>query len=148
MRFLGTWIWAVLLLAGAVSCVRPSVEERFIPAAQAENGLYIFPVDFSDSLAAGYDLTLYTRSDAVRFSPSAPIPVGICWYAPDSMLVLRERVFLPVGGVRGWTGPYRSGVRPDPAGLWRLTLRPEPGAEPIRGIGLAVRRKTNGYGTR
>ena len=58
---------------------------------------------------------------------------------PDS-LFLRETVYLPCGGKAGSTHLYRSGIRPSPAGEWRLAIRPVDPPEGLRGIGIICKR--------
>ena len=58
---------------------------------------------------------------------------------PDS-ISLRETVYLPYGGKAGSTHLYRSGIRPSPAGEWRLVIRPTDPPEGLRGIGIICKR--------
>ena len=152
---------AVALLLLLAAC-RPASYEQFIRADQATDGEYVFALDLSDS-AAVYDLSFYTRIDPalmaveqpdrslgleVSWSPAVPLTV-----TPDSTAVmpdadraslpgpaLRETVYIPYGGKAGSLQLYRSGVRPSPAGEWRVAVRPQAAPEGLRGIGIIYKR--------
>ena len=141
---------ALLLLLAAC---RPASYEQFIRADQATGGEYVFALDLSDSSAV-YDLSFYTRIDPALMAveqPDRSLGLEISWFAPaapDSGLdpepqdsvALRETVFLPYGGKAGSLQLYRSGVRPSPAGEWRVTVRPQAAPEGLRGIGIICKR--------
>lgn len=131
-------LFAILLLAGC----RPASYEQFIRADQAPGGEYVFALDISDSTAV-YDLSFYTRVDPGLMSaamPSGEIALQVCWYGPaDSTLV--ETVYLPRGGAGGSVQLYRSGIKPSPAGEWRLTVTPTAPPAGLRGIGIICKRR-------
>ena len=139
---------AVLLLAAC----RPASYEQFIRADQATDGEFVFALDLSDSSAV-YDLSFYTRIDPALMAveqPDRSLGLEVSWFAPASAapepvegpdsVALRETVFLPYGGKAGSLQLYRSGVRPSPAGEWRVTVRPQAAPEGLRGIGIICKR--------
>ena len=137
-----------LLLAGAAAaCVQPPAVELFVPSSRAQDGLYSFELDL-EGAPARYDLSLFTRSDLLHFGPSEPLQLEVRWFSPDSVLTLSERVWMPLGGIRGWTGPYRTGIQAESAGTWRLELKPLGGAGHIRGLGLVCTNTLKAHGTR
>ena len=131
---------AVALLLLLAAC-RPASYEQFIRADQATGGEYVFALDLSDS-AAVYDLSFYTRIDPALMAveqPDRSLGLEVSWSQADSVF-LRETVFLPYGGKAGSLQLYRSGVRPSPAGEWRVAVRPKEAPEGLRGIGIICKR--------
>ncbi|MBR6270414.1 MAG: hypothetical protein IKR30_07605, partial [Bacteroidales bacterium] len=142
-------IFAIMLL---VSC-RPASYEQFIRADQAQAGEYVFVLDLSDSTAT-YDLSLYTRVDPALMAaatPSAELALQVCWMNPggeeaasDSACfakpAMSEIVYLPYGAAGGTVQLYRSGIKPSPAGEWRLTITPMTPPAGLRGLGIICKR--------
>ncbi|MBQ3711856.1 MAG: hypothetical protein II891_05615 [Bacteroidales bacterium] len=141
-------LFAVLMLVGC----RPASYEQFIRADQAQDGDYIFQLDLSDSTAT-YDLSLYTRVDPALMAaatPSAELALQVCWLYPaveaasDSACfakpTMSETVYLPYGAAGGTVQLYRSGVKPSPAGEWRLTVTPMAPPAGLRGLGIICKR--------
>lgn len=134
---------AVALLLLLAAC-RPASYEQFLRADQATSGEYVFALDLSDS-AAVYDLSFYTRIDPALMAveqPDRSLGLEVSWFAPAApdSAALAETVFLPYGGKAGSLQLYRSGVRPSPAGEWRVAVRPQAAPEGLRGIGIICKR--------
>lgn len=132
-------IAALLLL----SACKPASYEQFVRADQAPDGEYVFALDLSDSTAS-YDISLYTRVDTPVLEaekPSGQLRLEVEWTAPaNSEGGLSETVYLPYGNRAGSSNLYRSGVRPSPAGEWRVAVRPKNAPEGLRGIGIICKR--------
>ena len=99
-----------------------------------------------------YDLSFYTRIDPALMAveqPDRSLGLEVSWspvvipdsdrVSPDSVF-LRETVYIPYGGKAGSLQLYRSGVRPSPAGEWRVAVRPQAAPEGLRGIGIICKR--------
>lgn len=128
------------LLLFAASC-RPASYEQFIRADQAQDGEYVFALDLSDSTAT-YDLSLYTRVDPALMAaatPSAELALQVCWMNPGGE-AMSEIVYLPYGAAGGTVQLYRSGIKPSPAGEWRLTITPMTPPAGLRGLGIICKR--------
>ncbi len=133
-----------LLLLCALSCSEPASVERFIRADEAVNGVYVFQLDMTDSLAF-YDLSLYTSVDAPLLGAGpekAALALEVSLYGPGT--ALSETVYLPCGDRKGSCRLYRTGVRPSSPGIWNLSLRPVDPPSGLRGLGVICSR----HGTR
>ena len=135
-------LFALLMLAGC----RPASYEQFVRADQASGGEYVFNLDLSDSTAS-YDISLYTRVDSGIMKaedPSHSLGLEIRWRAASGLQAdstfLCETVYVPYGGRAGSNSLYRSGVRPNPAGEWRVLVRPLDAPAGLRGIGIICKR--------
>ena len=136
MKAVCSVLFALLMLAGC----RPASYEQFVRADQASGGEYVFNLDLSDSTAS-YDISLYTRVDSGIMKaedPSHSLGLEIRWVADSTFLC--ETVYVPYGGRAGSNSLYRSGVRPDPAGEWRVLVRPLDAPAGLRGIGIICKR--------
>ncbi len=128
------------LLLFAASC-RPASYEQFIRADQAQDGEYVFALDLSDSTVT-YDLSLYTRVDPALMAaatPSAELALQVCWQSTAGE-AMSENVYLPYGAAGGTVQLYRSGIKPSPAGEWRLTITPMTPPAGLRGLGIICKR--------
>lgn len=127
-----------LLLLGLclvpAACVRPDSVEIFVPAAKAADGVYIFDFEMADSLAT-YDISFFTRNDGNVLDS---LPLKVMWLSPSGES-LSETVYMDPLKV---TEKYRSGVRPDECGSWRLCVRPVVEGKGFRGLGIIC--KENG----
>lgn len=130
MRFFPLLPAVALLLA----CSRPSSEEYFVLKGDAQEGVYAFRLDLSDTTVC-YDLSLYIRPDQ---RDSSGFPLTASWYREDS-LRFSEELFFPAGKE---VVPYRSGVRMAEPGEWTLCL--EPCCPPAGFSGIGVISKRNG----
>lgn len=131
MRALIPFVTCLLL----ASCARPAQTESFIRADGAEDGVYSFPVDMTDSLAT-YDFWFYSRLAAGRKSN---LELRVSWTAPSGRS-LYETVYMGALDSRGVRELYRSGMVPAEYGEWKLNVRPvDPGKE-FLGLGLICRR--------
>ena len=144
-------IFAIMLL---VSC-RPASYEQFIRADQAPDGEYAFALDLADS-AATYDLSFYTRIDPALMAaeqPSGSLGLQVSWFPPAvaappagtdpvtlDTAAIAETVYIPYGGKAGSVQLYRSGIKPSPAGEWRLTITPMTPPAGLRGLGIICKR--------
>ncbi|MCR5560521.1 MAG: hypothetical protein K6F58_01735, partial [Bacteroidales bacterium] len=54
---------------------------------------------------------------------------------------LTETVYLPYGTRAGSSQLYRSGIKPEPAGEWRIAVKPIDAPEGLRGIGIICKRR-------
>lgn len=127
-------IVALALCLAPVSCVRPGSVEIFIPAAKAQNGVYVFDFEMADTLST-YDFYFYTRVDGPRLDS---LPLKVMWLAPSGES-LSETVYMDPDAVMEL---YRSAVMPAEAGDWRMCVRPEGVGKGFRGLGLIC--KDNG----
>ena len=128
------------LLLFAAGC-RPASYEQFIRADQAQDGEYVFALDLSDSTAT-YDISLYTRVDPALMAaatPSAELALQVCWQSTAGE-AMSEIVYLPYGAAGGTVQLYRSGIKPSPAGVWRLTITPMTPPAGLRGLGIICKR--------
>ena len=130
-------LFALLL---AASCSQPSSTETFIPAP----GPYEFAVDLSDSVAV-WDLSLYTRVDAVR-DTLPELKLTATWTSPSAQS-FSETVYLPLSGGTSFFSreacvPYRTAVAPLERGCWTLTVTLPSPPSGLRGLGLVVARKS------
>jgi len=137
----------VLLLTLVFACKQPSVYEQFIPTSQANEDSFRFEVDMSDSTAT-YDIYFYTQVDRSYFrQPSSEsLALNVRWTPASSGKVqLSEKVYLPLGGVRGTKEMYRSAVVPDSLGIWTIEARAIDAPQGLRGLGIICERN---HGTR
>ena len=149
---MGRRLPAVLLSLLAVwACSRPISTEQFIPASQAEGGVYPFAADFSDSLGR-YDLYLYTKVDhnVWKFLDFDGTSLALEWESPSGRCYA-DTVFLQPSDVTHSTYfsqairvLYRSGVSPKEPGQWTIRLSlvgDDAYREGLRGFGLQIVRK-------
>ena len=136
----------LLPLLLCLGCARPSADEVFIKAQDAASGVYSFTADFCDSLLR-WDLSFYTRIDA---SPSElsgwdALPLEVVWTSPSGQRY-GETAIMPLNrpgsgrAGRDIIEPYRSGVAPFEAGMWRLDVTPSAVPPGFRGLGFILRR--------
>ena len=135
MKHLPLILSAFLLV---LSCRQPASTETFIHAP----GPYEYTLDLSDS-AAVWDVSLYTRVDAVRETPSE-LEISATWTSPSAESFC-ETVYLPLSAgtsffSREASVPYRAAVAPAERGLWTLTLTLPSPPSGLRGLGLVVER--------
>lgn len=143
-------ILAVLL--SAVSCSEPDSQEMFISASKVgSDGLYHFPVDFSDSLAVSYDISFFSRVDCnrIKISDAKDFPMLVTWESPSG-LKYGEKVYFGLHesshGSDFYSSQYRMLYRKDivpvQKGVWELTVRVDnpDGLRGLRGLGLIVKR--------
>lgn len=136
-----------LLLVFALASCRPASYEQFLRCDQAEGGEYVFMLDMSDTLS-DYDVSFYSRIDAPVMEsakPASQMALSVSWFAPQGTAPsLSETVYLPYGGAAGSVRLYRSGVRVEPLGEWRVSVRPQDAPEGLRGIGIICKRNLHG----
>lgn len=120
MRLRGSLVSLVSVLVAAVACGGPPGEwSGFVRAGDAQDGVYVFDIPFSDSLAV-YDLWIYSRTggdalEGVRMNVRLTSPDG------DSFA---ETVYMSRISADGDKELYRSGLRVSRPGVWRLSARP------------------------
>lgn len=135
-----TFLCVLALLAAA--CSEPASFEEFIRSDMAENGVYSFLLDMSDSLSS-YDISLYTKVDAPvmgTVSSSSSVGLEISWKEGEAAPALTETVYLPYEGEGGGASLYRSGVKPSSPGFWTVQVRPVDPPPGFRGIGMICKR--------
>lgn len=121
LRLSSISIVAVLSFCAVFGCGRRDVVfESFIPADATDNGVYVFNVLLTDSLAA-YDFYLYGRT--FRFEADS-LPLKIRWISPSGESFV-ETVYMNDLDSKGRKELYRSGVVPAVRGEWRISIRPE-----------------------
>ena len=125
---------ALALCLAPSGCVKPASSEKFIPAAKAQAGIYVFDFEMADTLST-YDFYFYTRVDGPQLDS---LPLKVMWVAPSGES-FTETVYMDPTAVME---PYRSGVRPAEAGDWRICVRPVGVSGGFRGLGLVC--KDNG----
>lgn len=125
------------------ACGEPSSFEEFVRADKAENGVYEFVLDLTDSLSS-YDISLFTKVDAPVMGTvhaSSSMGLEIAWReAGTSIPALSETVYLPYGEKGGGASLYRSGVKPSSPGSWTVSVRPVEPPSGLRGIGIICKR--------
>ena len=121
----------MLLLLGAVSCVRPASEEQYV--FDDGSGQYDFMVDMSDSLCV-YDLSFYTRLEKRLAPPGFPVRI---YLTSPSGVTYSESLFYDASV--SLVVPYRTDLRPVEHGVWILSVRAK--AEGLTGMGLICTRK-------
>lgn len=129
-------------LALMVSCRRPDSFEQFIRADGVVSGAYVFTLGLDDTLAT-YDISFYTKVDPPLMAadrPEASLGLVVVWAEGDGLTSLREKVYLPYGGVAGSAHPYRSGIKPSHPGEWTVSVTPEDPPAGLRGIGIICKR--------
>ena len=130
------------LIAALSACSEPASFEEFVRADMAENGVYEFVLDLSDSLST-YDISLFTKVDAPvmgRIRASSSMGLEIAWKEGGAITpALSETVYLPYGGKAG-ASLYRSGVKPSSPGSWTVSVRPVDPPSGLRGIGIICKR--------
>lgn len=131
MRALIPFISCLLLAA----CARPAQTENFIRSDRAEDGVYSFLVDMTDSLAT-YDFWFYSRLAAGRKSN---LELRVSWTAPSGRS-LYETVYMGALDSRGERELYRSGIVPAEYGDWRVNVRPIDPGKDFLGLGLIYKR--------
>lgn len=136
---------AALLLM--VSCSEPASYERFIKSSDTDS-LGRFCYEFDLDTAAVYDISVYSRIDACGKGVQwqGDIRMDAVWTSPSGNQFF-ETVYIPrkeftsrLSIESDCVVRYRSGIRPDEAGLWNLMLAlPElTGAEGFRGMGIKI----------
>lgn len=119
----------------AACCARPVETEVFVRSADAEGGVYSFPVDMSDSLSS-YDFWFYSR----LFSGSrSNLGLRVSWVSPSGESFY-ETVFMEKVDESGVRELYRSGVVPAEYGEWKINVRPIEAGEGFLGLGLICRK--------
>ena len=139
-------VFLLLPLLLCLGCIRPSADEVFVKAQDAAGGVYSFTADFCDSLLR-WDLSFYTRIDASpsELSDWESLQLEVLWTSPSGQRY-GETAIMPLkrsgSGRRGRDiiEPYRSGVAPTEAGLWRLDVTPSAVPPGFRGLGFILRR--------
>ena len=123
---------AALLLS---ACREPASVETFIPG----KGPYEFTLDMADTTVV-YNLDFYTRVDALsgQAIPSETQLV-VRWTSPSDSL-FTETVYLPLAAQV--YEPYRAGVSPVEAGIWKLKVSAPSAPEGLRGLGLVLTKMT------
>lgn len=111
-------------------CSQPSENEQFVRADEAPDGVYCFALDFADTLAS-YDLSFYTKS------PDAPLRLEVIWMDGESPAGLSESVWMQAGELRQL---YRSGIKPQHPGDWKLRVRVPGQPDGFPGLGLITKR--------
>jgi|GEM_PF-812477 len=154
---------AALIVMLMSACHQPTSYEHFIPAEHSgglafDDNIYRFEVDMSDSTAF-YDIYFYTRAENTGLTQVrgdlGQMQVDVTWLSPvdaqsDSTFtagqpMLSETVYMPLGDDRGAKALYRSGVRPDPCGIWTIEVKSIAAPKGLRGMGIICKRH---YGTR
>lgn len=141
-RVFGVVLFALL----SVFCSRPAVEETFVKAGAAPDGIYSFSVDMADTLCR-YDVSFFTRFDARRNRLAEWDGVGleVEWVSPSGVRY-GEQVMMPVPLSGNFFSsqlilPYRKGLLPVEAGLWTLEVRVPSVPPGFRGLGIIIDRK-------
>ena len=124
-------IVALALCFAPVSCVKPSSFEEFIPSYKASDGVYVFKFEMEDTLST-YDFEFYTRVDGPQLDS---LPLKVMWLAPSGES-FSETVYMDPSLL---VEPYRTGVQPSQAGVWRICVRPGTSSGAFRGLGLICR---------
>lgn len=130
-------------VAALAACSEPASFEEFVRADMAENGVYEFVLDLSDSLST-YDISLFTKVDAPvmgRIRSSSSIGLEVAWKEAGAISpALSETVYLPYGDKGVSASLYRSGVKPSSPGSWSVLVRPVDPPAGLRGIGIICKR--------
>lgn len=130
---------AVLILAFclACACTPPGAYEKFVPASEAEENIYIFDVDLSDTTCL-YDVSFYTKVDTPLAKPKEmkSFKMDIFWVSPSDRRY-EEIVYYPSWETRV---PYRRGVEVSEGGEWRLAIQISDPPAGLRGLGVIFKR--------
>lgn len=130
-RALTKVIIALAFLWTPAGCVRPVSTEIFIPSSKAEDGVYVFDIEMSDSLST-YDISFYTRVDGPQLDS---LPLKVLWLSPSGES-FSETVYMDPSEN---TELYRSGIRLYEYGDWRICVRPDTDSRGFRGLGIICR---------
>ena len=146
-RIFSLLIALTFVIAGFVSCSRPSSIETFINAADAlEGGTYIFDVDMTDPNLT-YDILFYTEIGDRNTLPIGKIPFNVIFLSPSGKRY-KEVVYMEVSNQisandesRQYKALYRKGIVPSEYGIWRMSVTV--GEENyhingLRGLGIIV----------
>lgn len=141
---------ALVLLAVAASCSRPSSYEPFVFREDAEYGdTYNFSLDLSDSTAS-YSLDFFTRLDRPAFGDfrSDSVSLDLRWISPSDSVILSDTTFIRVGQAvdssyysKDYVVGYKDVLNLPERGVWRLKAKVMNDSEAIRGIGVILTRK-------
>lgn len=132
MRLRKVLIAALLPLVAAASCREPEGEwSDFVRSADAQDGVYVFDVPMSDSLAV-YDLWIYARTDG---EPLSDVQMNVRLTSPEGD-GFAETVYMSRISSKGDKELYRSGLRVSHPGVWRLSARPVDAGRGFCGMGI------------
>lgn len=134
MTFRRAIVAVIVALASGLalhSCVKPRSFEEFIPSSKAADGVYVFEFEMEDTLST-YDFEFYTRVDGPQLDS---LPLKVMWLAPSGES-FSETVYMDPSML---VEPYRTGVQPSQAGLWRICVRPGTSSGAFRGLGMICR---------
>ena len=138
MKFRISAIFLFLSVLTALhSCDAADSVEYFVPSRDAQDGIYAFNLEMTDSLTA-YDVSFYTRVDADK---SDWLCLDVLWRSPSGK-TFSETVYMKSGGSRGAMEPYRRGLQPVEQGSWKLEIKPVDPPRGLRGMGVVC--KNNG----
>lgn len=132
----GISIVTLAVLSACLCCARPESLEMFVPAAKAQDGVYIFDFELPDTLAA-YDFSFFARVDGPQLDS---LPLKVMWLDPSGE-GFTETVYMDT---EKELELYRKDVVPVRAGQWRICVRPSVTSEGFRGLGLICKE----HGTR
>jgi hypothetical protein len=143
-----TAVWSLIAsLVLMVSCSEPVSYESFIKPSETDS-LGRFCYEFKMDTAAVYDISIYTRIDACGEGVQwqGDIRMDASWVSPSGnqffeTVYIPRKEFVSILGIESdCVVRYRSGIRPDAAGLWKLVLElPElTGADGFRGMGIKI----------
>lgn len=131
------------ILAG---CSSPDTVVSYIPVSKADaSGRLETELDFSDSTVR-YDISLYSRVDctAKDFGRLEAFPVWIEFVSPSGV-AYTETVYIPLdeferseGAVHDFSVPYRKGLVPVEAGIWKMYVS-LPEIAGLHGIGVILK---------
>ena len=135
-RILRIFVAAMAAGLSLASCSEPRSNEQFVRADQASDGVYVFTVPLTDSLAV-YDFSFYSRTGVGTIHS---LEMRVQWLAPsgDSMA---ETVYMSEVGPKGNSEIYRSGVVPAEYGDWKISVRPVGVDSDFTGLGLITERR-------
>ena len=123
------------------SCSEPLSSYQFVREDKcASEGVYVFHLDMSDSLAV-YDVSIYSSAQKGRVEN---LELLARWIAPDGQS-FSETVYMKDVERKGSRELYRSSMRPgSQSGAWILSLKPSVERGRLSGLGVICTKRDDG----